>query len=184
MVKLTFEAAFKYPFNRAKAMWNIFWILLPIFGWFALWGYYIRIVKEFCKGKFKKLPTFNFNKDLKLGFSMFIKSLPFILAYAIISLILSLTFEGVWSFIDILLRIFIIPILFINFMNKETVESLFEFKILKSVFNNLGGYIIAILKDALLAIIFFIMWIVLVGIPAGAFTHNIFLANFYREKIK
>jgi hypothetical protein len=73
--------------------------------------------------------------------------------------------------------------LFINFSNKETIESFFEFKILKQVFDNLGEYIIAMLKNILLGIVFLIMWVILVGIPAGSFTQNMFLADFYRRKV-
>ena len=75
MKPLDFKTAFKYPFNRAKGMWNILWVLLPIFGWFALGGYGIRIVKEFSHGKFKKLPVMSFGSDMKLGFFMFLKVL-------------------------------------------------------------------------------------------------------------
>ena len=56
MKKLDFGTAFKYPFNRAKRMWYILWLLVPIIGWFALGGYSIRLVKEFTKGKYKHLP--------------------------------------------------------------------------------------------------------------------------------
>ena len=65
-----------------------------------------------------------------------------------------------------------------------TVNSFFEFRIMKYVFNNLGDYIMVLLKSILLGLIFFIMWIVLVGLPAGTFTKNIFLADFYRRRIK
>ena len=171
--ELDFKTAFKYPFNRAKALLNILWILLPIIGWFALGGYYVRIVKEFSKGKFKKLPTFKFDSDMKLGFFMFLKAIPFVLLYmAILSI---LVWIHPWLRIIVVpFEIFAIPILFIHFMNKETVGSLFEFKIVKPVLNNLGDYIVALFKDLLLAIVFFIMWIVLVGIPAGAFKKSIF----------
>ena len=182
--KLDFGIAFKYPFNRARAMWNILWILLPIFGWFALWGYGIRIVQEFSKGKFKKLPVFKFGNDMKLGFFMFLKAIPFMLVYIAIIGILKAINPGLSGLIDFLLIIFAIPMLSINFMNKQTVSSFFEFKIIKSVFNNLGDYIITLLKSFLLAIVFILMMVILVGIPAMVFTQNIFLADFYRRNVK
>jgi hypothetical protein len=37
------------------------------------------------------------------------------------------------------------------------------------------------LKSLALQLIFLVMIIVLVGIPAGAFTKNIFIADFYRR---
>ncbi len=182
MATLDFKTAFHYPFNRAKGMWNILWLLLPIIGWFALGGYSVRIVQEFIKGKFKQLPTFNFSSDLKLGFFMFIKALPFLIVYGVILSIFGAIDPWFRSIIEVLLGLFIIPILSVNFLNKQTVGSYFEFKILNSVFNNLGDYVVAMLKTILLGIIFLIMWIVLVGIPAGVFTQDIFMADFYRRK--
>ena len=184
MKELDFKTAFNYPFNRAKSMWNILWILLPIVGWFALCGYGIRIVKEFSKGKFKKLPTFKFKDDLELGFLMFLKAIPFIIVYIIVFSILEKMGSGMEGLARFFIGLFVIPILAINFMNKETIGSFFEFKIIKSIFNNLGDYVVALLKDILLGIVFFIMIIVLVGIPAGFFTKNIFIADFYRRKVK
>ncbi len=184
MDKLDFKTAFKYPFNRAKGMWNILWIFLPIIGWFALGGYCVRIVQEFSKGKFIQLPTFKFGSDLGLGVMMLIKALPFIIVYSIIIGILNIINPWARGLADFFLSLFVIPILTINFLNKETVGSFFEFKIIKHVFNNLGDYIVAVLKSILLCMVFLIMIIVLVGIPAGIFTQNMFLADFYRRKVK
>ncbi len=192
MKKLDLETAIEYPFNRAKGMWNILWIFLPIIGWFALGGYSVRIVKEFIKGKFKQLPTFKFKNDLELGFMMSMKFIPFLVVY----LLLLSGVENIADFLSIknqkllvnlveaFLGLFIVPTLAINFFNKETISSLFEIEILKSVFNNFDDYVVALLKSILLSIIFLVMWMVLVGIPAGTFTKNMFLADFYRRKVK
>jgi len=115
---------------------------------------------------------------------MFLKALPFIFVYIGLMLILTLINDWLRLSIDTLLKILVVPMLTINFFNKETVASLFEFKILKAVFNNFGDYLMTILKSIGLALIFFAMWIILVGIPAGSFTKNIFLADFYRRRIK
>ncbi|MCD4759492.1 DUF4013 domain-containing protein [archaeon] len=184
MAKLKFRTAFSFPFNRAKGLWNILWILLPIIGWFALGGYGIRIIKGFSAGKFKQLPKFNFSSDLGLGFMMFVKSIPFVIVLIIVFGLLSFVDFWATDILDTLIQFFIIPILFIHFFNKERVGSLFEFKVLKPVFVNLGDYILAVLKDIGLALIFLVMWIVLVGIPAGAFTQSIFVADFYRRRVK
>lgn len=181
---LDFKAALNYPFKRAMGLWNVLWILLPIVGWFALGGYGIRIIQEFSKGKFKELPLFNFRSDLNLGFFMFFKSLPFVIVYGLIAL----AFGAIGPVFDVLARtfleLFIIPILTINFFVKETVSSYFEFRIVKSVFNNFMDYVMAVLKSILLFIVFLVMSIILVGIPANAFTQNMFLADFYRRKVK
>ena len=184
MKNLNFETAFKYPFNRAKGLTNIFWIFVPIIGWFALGGYCIRITQEFIKGKFDKLPEFEFSNDLNLGFYMFLKSLPFAILYGALSSILDQKDSGAAWLLNLFISLFIVPILTINFYQKQTIASYFEFSTLKPVFEHLGDYTIALLKSILLGIIFLIMWIVLVGIPAGAFTKNIFLADFYGRRVK
>jgi hypothetical protein len=184
MTTLKFKTAFSYPFNRAKGMWNILWILLPIIGWFALGGYGIRIIKEFTKGKFKKLPTFKFGSDLSLGFFMFLKALPFMIVYFVLIELLGVAFPWFGDLAELFLGLFIIPILTINFYKKETVKSYFEFKTLKPVFDHFWEYIVVLLKTLLLAIIFLAMCIILIGFPALAFTDNMFLADFYRRRVK
>lgn len=190
--RLSFDKAFKYPFKRARGMRNILWILIPIIGWFALGGYIIKIVKEFLNGKFEKLPLFQFKSELELWFFMFIKSLPFWILYIAFIHILTvveleyipLTEGTIISTLNTLFSIIWIPLLTINFFKKQTVKSFFEFKIIKYVFKNFGDYMLALLKSALLGIIFFIMIIILVWLPANVFTKHIFIADFYRRIIK
>ena len=178
-----FKTAFKYPFNRPKGMLNILWILLPIIGWFALMGYTIKIVKNFINNDFKGLPLFDFGDNFKFGFFMFIKMLPLLIVLVAINMVLS-PLKGTGTFVSILINLFVVPMLIINFFNKETVNSSFEFGKVKPVFENFGDYIIAILKSIGLAIIFIIMMVILVGIPAHSFTKNLFLADFYRRFAK
>ena len=180
---LSFSDAFKYPFNNFKRMFNILWVLFPIFGWFALFGYGVRIVKSFIVGAFSGLPEMLFGSDMKLGFFMFLKSLPFMLAYIIISSVLS-AIPVLGGLVLMFLEILVVPILGINFMKKETIESFFEFGIVKGVFDNLGEYLVAMLKSIGLAIVFMILTFVLVGIPGLVFTSNIFIADFYRRYVK
>lgn len=179
---LKFSDAFKFPFNRWKGLLNILWIFLPIFGWFALGGYGIRIVQGFTKGKFKELPVMTFGKDMKFGFFMFLKAIPFIVAYFVVMGLLGLL-GGVGTFVNILIDIFVIPMLVVNFMSKQTMESLFEFRIVDKVFSNFGDYVVAMLKEIGLGLVFLVLSIVLVGIPAGMFAKNIFVADFYRRRI-
>ena len=180
---LNFDDAFHYPFNRAKGLLNVFWVLLPIIGWFALGGYGIRIMQHFVRGEFDGLPVFKFGDHFKLGFFMFFKSIPFFLAYGFVSMII-MFIPVIGMLGHFFISLFIIPILTINFFNKETVEAYFEFGIVKYVFENFEDYVIALLKSIGLAIVFFIMIIVLVGWPAGSFTKNIFLGDFYGRRVK
>ncbi len=181
--ELEFKDAFKYPFNRPGGMLNILWLLLPIIGWFPLFGYTIRIIKNFVKGDFKELPSFSFGSDFKLGFFMFFKSIPFAIVYYVI-LMATQKIQMLYILVAIFLGVFVAPVLTINFFKKETIGSYFEFTKLDYVFENIGDYLIAILKSIGLGLIFLVMMLVLVGIPASAFTKNIFLADFYRRKVK
>jgi len=178
-----FGSAFKYPFNRAVGLLNILWLFVPIIGWFALFGYSVTIVKHFLKNDFSELPKLDFGRDLGLGFMMFIKSIPFAIVLTIVNLILIfIPFVGILG--SWFVSLIIVPILMINFFNKETVASYFEFDKVKYVFENFGDYIIALLKTIAIKIIFVLMIIVLVGLPALSFTQNIFLADFYRRNVK
>jgi len=180
--ELEFGQAFKYPFKRPAGLLNILWVFLPILGWLALYGYTIRIVKHFTKGDFKALPGFKFGKSLGLGFFMLIKAIPFMIVLGVINAAVGRTPMG---FIGTLfIAIFVVPILTVNFFNKETVASYFELNKLAPVFKHITEYIVVILKSILLKIIFLLMIIVLVGLPAGAFTQNIFIADFYRRHVK
>jgi hypothetical protein len=190
MNKLTFTQAFKYPFNRAKGMWNILWVFVPFIGWFALGGYGARITQEFLKGEFNQLPLFSFKNDLNLGFSLFLKSLPFLLAYMVVGAVLGgigeagESMEALTGFVSFILDLFVVPMLAMNFIRKMTIESFFEFDLIKVVINNFKDYVIALLNTLALTLVFLVLSVVLVGIPAGAFTKNIFLADFYRRNVK
>jgi hypothetical protein len=115
---------------------------------------------------------------------MFIKAIPFVVVYGVLMGILTVINPVVRGLAQFFLIVFVIPILSINFMNKQTVGSYFEFNILKYVFDNLGEYTIAWLKSLLLGIIFAFMSIILIGIPASVFCKNIFFADFYWRKVK
>ena len=184
MKALEFENAIRYPFNRMKGMLNVLWLIVPIFGWFALFGYVVRIVNEFIDGKFEELPTIQFMDDMKLGFMMFLKTIPFIFVYMVLITGMSMVSETISVIITLATAFFAVPLLNINFMRKQTVGSYFELGILKAVTGNVGDYVIMILKSIALTIIFLFMAIFLVGIPAQMFTKHIFIADFYRRYVK
>jgi len=184
MDALDFKTAFMYPFNRAVGMLNILWALIPIFGWFALGGFGVRLMQEFSKGQFSDLPKFSFVEDMKLGFMMFIKSLPFLIAYVIVISMVTALSTSIGGIIELLVNLFILPILAINFVNKETWISYFEFDVVKAVFSNVGDYLVAVVKSIALFLVYLVMCIILVGIPALAFTPYIFLADFYGKNVR
>ena len=180
--KISFGQAFTYPFRKFSRIFNILWLFVPIVGSFAVYGYGVWITQKFIRGEYRQLPKFHFGKNLKLGFFMFLKVIPLM---AVISIIyFALSFLGtVGGIITAILMFFVYPILMINFMQHETVAASFDIKVVKPVFTHIGDYLITILKSIALALIFAVMCLVLIGIPALQFTQGIFLADFYRRKV-
>lgn len=192
METISFSEAFKYPFKVPKRLLYILWIIIPILGWFALSGYIVRLVNEFIEGKYEGLPELHFVDDMKLGFMIFLKAIPFVLVFTVVIFVIIFAVAMVnesaayWLYIllIIFLAIFVVPILEINFFRKQTVGSFFEFRVLSAVKDNLGEYIIAILKQYVLVIIFSVLMLILVGFPALYFTTYIFIANFYGKFVE
>lgn len=183
MEKLTLEKAFQYPFNRAVGLLNILWMFVPVFGWLALNGYGVRITKSFVRGEFEELPKFSFVSDMKLGFWMFLKVIPIMLSYVFFIFISIAGGPFLIGAVAMIFGICVLPIMLIHLYVHQTVESSFDISIVKPVFYNLGEYLEAFLKTLALALVFMVFSIVLIGIPANAFTKHIFLADFYRRYI-
>ncbi|MPM83643.1 hypothetical protein SDC9_130712 [bioreactor metagenome] len=181
---ISFSEAFKYPFKTPKRLLYALLLFVPIIGWLALFGYGVRLVNEFIEGRYEGPIKLDFMEDLKLGFMVFLKSLPFYIVYIIIlfaALYVNETFGNIFSF---LLGFFVVPMLAVNFFRKQTVESFFEFSVLNVIRDNLGEYIVTVLKQYALVIIFMILSIVLVGIPGMLFTNSIFVANMYGRLVE
>lgn len=186
---LTFGQAFNYPFNRAIGLLNILWILVPIFGCFAVAGYIIRIARGFATGLYQELPKFSFWSDCGHGFMMMLRAIPFLLAYAVVlgvaGWILAMVGTPEWLLVvaNILVSVLVLPILTINFVRHGTVASYFDFGVVSPVFEHIGDYLLAVIKDIALFLVFLVLSLVLVGIPAMSFTKYIFLADFYRRRV-
>jgi len=184
METISFSDAFKYPFRTPKRLLYVLWLFIPVIGWLILFGYGVRLVNEFIEGRYEGLIKLDFMEDLKLGFITFLKALPFYILY--IAIVFAATFvnETLGNLVNFLLGFFVVPILVVNFFRKQTIESFFEFQLLDIVRGNLGDYIIAVLKQYALIIIFAILSIVLIGIPAIFFTNSIFIANLYGRLVE
>ena len=180
--KVRFGQAFTYPFRKFSRIFNILWLLVPIVGLFALYGYVVWITQKFIRGEYRQLPKFHFGKNLKLGFFMFLKGIPFSVAFTVILMLLGYL-GAVGTIITVILSLFVYPMLIMNFMQHETVAAPFNIKAIKPVFTHIGDYLISILKTIALYLIFLVMCFILIGIPALYFTPGIFLADFYRRKV-
>ena len=117
------------------------------------WGYVVRLVNEFIEGRYEGLIKLNVIEDLKLGVIMFLKYIPFFIVCVIV-VIAATSVNATFGGIIYLFALFVIPILIVNFFKKQTIQSLFEFNILKNVTGNLGDYVVAILKQWALSMSF------------------------------
>ncbi|MBD3354476.1 DUF4013 domain-containing protein [Candidatus Woesearchaeota archaeon] len=166
----------KYPWNKASRLWNILWLIVPIFGWFALIGYGKKIIRELISGKRKKIPMFgNPWVNFKQGVIVIVMFIPTMIALGIINMI-----PVVGGTLYMLISIFILPWLTMNFFIEETFSSLWDVrKAFDIVFGNAMEYIIAYLKTLIYSVIYGLLSIVLIGIPCYTFGYFYFLTEFY-----
>ncbi len=181
---ISLSDAFKYPFKAPKKLLYALLLLIPILGWLVIFGYVVRLVNEFIEGRYEEPIDIDLMGDLKLGAITFVKALPFYLAYAVVIFAVSYISASLGSLVELLLGVFVLPLLAVNFLRKQTIESFFEFDVLNVIRDNLEDYIVTVLKQYALVIVFAILSIVLIGIPAMIFTNSMLIANFYRRKIE
>jgi len=168
----------KYPWGQPVRLLNILWVLLPIFGWFALIGYGKKIILSLVKGHRTELPPFgSFSKNLSEGFMIFIYMIPTMIVLMIIQMI-----PLVGYILGLLVNWFILPWLTINLMVKGEFSALWELEqAFNVVVNNAKAYVIAFVKTLVYSVVYFVLSFVLVGIPCNAFGGMYFLTEFYSD---
>ncbi len=184
---LDFTKAYKYPFRRWVGLLNILWLLVPVYGWFLLIGYKVRIINEFLVQKWNKLPEIRHGSDFTLGWLMFWKGFPAMAALIAAASLFGLESVrlGSWSMLLFTaLALLIVPILSINFLKKQRVSACFEFDLVRVVFHNFEDYVIALFNELALGMIWLVMAVILVGIPSAFYMKNVFMAEFYRTHVK
>lgn len=166
----------KYPWGKASRLWLVLWVLVPIFGWFALGGYGKKIVRSIVSGHKKELPEFGkFWTNFKEGIFILVFMIP-----TMVVLVLMSTVPFIGKTVTILADLFLFPWLATNFFMKETFDSLWEIKkAYQIVSNHLVEYLFMFLKTIAYTIIYGILSIVLVGIPCLSFGSNFYWAEFY-----
>lgn len=179
---ITFVQGLKYPFGRPVRLLNILWGLVPVLGFFAILAYMQKIINEIVKGKTKEVPKFgNFWQNTKAGFYLFIRALPIILSVLILFFLLLFMHIFGWLMI-LLLGFFILPLIFINYMVKETIGSSYDIEnSANAVSDNFLGYIKVMLKTFLYVLVCSLLSVVIIGIPLLVFGKFIYIADFYRN---
>ncbi|MBR9692081.1 DUF4013 domain-containing protein [Candidatus Woesearchaeota archaeon] len=167
-----------YPWNKADRLWNVLWMLIPIFGMFAIVGYAKKITRALIKGQRKELPAFgSFWNNFKEGIIVVIFLIPTFVVLGLLNVI-----PIIGALAGTLANIFLIPWLVMNFFMNNTFGSLWEIKkAFNLVFNNATEYIMAYIKTLIYMLVYGLLSIVLVGIPCYMFGGFYFLTEFYNK---
>ena len=175
---LNFSEIFGYAFRNKNYWVYLLWILVPIFGWFILSGYGVRVIQTFLEKNFVSPPKIMPKSDMKKGFLMFVKFLPINLAFAGVSVLSEMVkiFYVLYA-----LFLFLIPLLYVNYAKKETFASTYEFGIFEKNFSNFKDYLFAFFRYALLALVSIPLCFILIGIPILFYSSYISFAQFYTK---
>jgi hypothetical protein len=181
VVQLSLEQGLKYPWGKAKRLLNIFWILIPIIGYFAIIGYTKKIIHAVYKGDFTGLPEFGkFSVNMGEGFWIFLKMLPLTIIYVAIGFI-----PVVGQLLSWLVALLVIPFMFVHLVIRGDFAATFDFKTWKiAVIDNFSSYIITVIYGFVYTIVYLFLSLILVGIPALVFGSSIFYVDFYKKFVK
>jgi hypothetical protein len=183
----TIGDALKYPFARFKRLFYILWLLIPILGWLAFSGYVLRIIQDILKGKQRQVPQFGkFWPNFKLGFLALVVSLVIAAVMMLVGLLQLVL--GPWGtviyYIVVIYVSLVSPIMIVQLAETENLsKALNVVRAHKIVFGNFWPYIIMILKQIVVAIVFLLASIPIITLiftlPASSYAKQYLYARFY-----
>lgn len=177
----TITEALKYPFTNIKRLFNIWWVLIPIWGWFVMGGYGIRILTRLVKGDTKELPPIRPFKGLfKTGFL-------FAVAYLIVYIpsYFLFIFVPIVRWVIFVYFMLILPLLVFQFAEKQRIrDGINIIRATQIVFTHFGEYLLAYFKTLVVGIIFLFASIpiitLIVTYPAIMISQYYFFAEYYK----
>ena len=191
----TIKEALKYPFANFKRLWNFWWILVPVWGWFVVAGYYIRIINDILAGKNKELPAIRPFKSLfETGFRYAVAII--IITFPLSFLLGKIQVPGLYfpDFYDLNLFpsvVFVLvgtSLLIIYFSQTKRIrDGINIIQSAKTVWSYPQAYFLTFLKTIAVAVVLLIASIpiitILVTVPAMIFSSHYLWAEFYRENV-
>ncbi|MEK6901620.1 MAG: DUF4013 domain-containing protein [Nanoarchaeota archaeon] len=177
----TIGEALKYPFANFKRVFNYWWILIPIWGWFVVSGYGIRIINTLVNGNTKELPAIRpFTGLFRTGFFAVVTWLTIAIITGLFTLIPVLGWI-VYAYI-----IFIAPLLMFQFAEQGRIRDGFNvLRASKTMFSSFGRYLVAYVKTIVVGIVFLLASILIitliVTLPAISFSQYFFFAEYYKQ---
>ena len=182
------KEALKFPFRRMKGLWNFYWMLIPIVGYFAYMGFLIQVFKSVMSGR-EDLPEFEgFKINMKRGFFLFIALLVVQIAYMIsASILIRIPFIG-WIPYTALVIYFtlLMPLLIAQFVQTEKIKDGLDIsRATQTMFVDFWGYVIVHLKLLVVLLVLVIASIplitLIVTIPAMGYSQYYAFAKFYSK---
>lgn len=177
--KLDLEDSFAYCWKNPKRLLYSLWILVPIFGWFALAGYIRKLVVDQIEGNFKEVPAFgDFWENFTDGLLIVILSIIPSLLYGLLAVIVSLTLIGI-PFVIVIYAL-VGPVLTVHFMKELKMSAWFEVGFAwNMVFKNFEDYILVFIFQIIYGIAYAALTYLIIGFPGAIYGRLIHIADFY-----
>jgi len=183
-VDINIGSALKYPWQKMQRVFWYWLILIPIFGWFPLYGYMLDVVQSILKGNDKELPKFGkYWPSFVQGFYVFIFAM---IAGVVANILIRIPIAGWVAYVFLIL---IVPVLMIHYAAKRRFGAFFDVVFAtKMVFGNFIEYIVLILKTIVATLFWLLCSIPIITmiwtLPAMQFSSQFLLAQFYRKHHK
>jgi len=178
------KEALKYPFANFARLFNYWWVLIPIWGWFVASGYGLRVNEQIIKGKDKELPAIRpFDGLFKEGFFLFVVMIVLQIALFVVMLV------PILGWIGYVYYILIVPILLAQIaVTKKIEDGLNIVDASKVVFNNFGEWMVTFLKSLVVMIVWLLASIpiitLVITIPAMSWSQSYLWAHYYKDATK
>lgn len=177
----TIKEALKFPLASFKRLFNFYWGLIPLWGWFILCGYFVREMRSVFLGKVDELPAVRpFKGQFMSGLLLFLVHI------VLLSLLYFVLFVPYIGWVLFALIVFVYPVLLLQYANTtQFLEGLNLIEASITAFSNFGKYVLTWLKVLLVSFIWSVLSIpvitVIVTLPAMKYSAIFLYADFYRE---
>ncbi len=171
----------QYPFSRVERVFNYYWFLIPVWGWFVVPGYIVRIFREILRGKDLEMPP------IRPFAGLFSTGFFFALLWLVITIITSaLLFVPVLGRLAFVYVLFVSPILVLQYVDTGRFgQGLNIVNATKIVFTHFWDYLLMWLKLMVVILAYLVASIpivtVIVTFPGMAFSEYYLFAEFYKE---
>ena len=186
---VTINEALRYPFLNFKRLFIVWLALVPVWGWFVVYGYIVRMAQDVFKGKNKEAPALKpLNGLFTTGFYLFVMML-------ILTVVFNVMLIGV-SFIPILgillwlalyiYYILVLPMMLMQFAETGKIGDGLDFvRASKIVFNNFVDYITAYIKYIVIVLILLVasipMVTMIITMPAMYYSAMLIFGDFFKN---